>query len=98
MKALNYLFPGFVLLVMFACGFCVGYNANRAECTKHYEAACLQADFIRFAIDHFDGDTLLSNVGAEIEESYFEFFTDMHNRKTDYITDVKDFDQYSWCY
>ena len=27
-----------------------------------------------------------------------EFFTDMHNRKTDYITDVKDFDQYSWCY
>ena len=80
-----------------ACSTC--YHIGYKECQdKHYEAACLQADFIRYAIDHFNGETECANIGAEIEESYYEFFTDMYNLKTDYITDVKDFEQYCWCY
>jgi hypothetical protein len=69
--------------------------------SKDYEAACLQADFIRYLIDHFDGETEMANIGMEIENSYEEFFQDLDNHtiwKTDHIKSIKDLDTYYWCY
>lgn len=77
------------------------YSLGYKECSdKHYEAACLQADFIRYIIDHFDGETEMFNIGRKIENSYEEFFGDLDEGifKTKHITNIKDFDQYSWCY
>ena len=86
-------------------GCMVSYNAGRAteykEHTKDYEAACLQADFIRYIIDEFDGETSMANIGMEIENSYEEFFQDLDNHniwKTNHIKSIKDLDNYYWCY
>lgn len=87
-----------VLLVLCAVSYYAGYHNND---TKNYEAACLQADFIRFIIDDFDGETEMANIGAEIENSYEEFFQDLDNSniwKTSKITSIKDFEEYYWCY
>jgi hypothetical protein len=87
-----------VLLVLCTVSYYVGYHNND---TKNYEAACLQADFIRFIIDDFDGETEMANIGAEIENSYEEFFQDLGNSniwKTSRITSIKDFEEYYWCY
>lgn len=87
-----------VLLVLCAVSYYAGYLNND---TKNYEAACLQADFIRFIIDDFDGETEMANIGAEIENSYEEFFQDLNNSniwKTSKITSIKDFEEYYWCY
>ena len=87
-----------VLLVSCAVSYYVGYHTND---TKNYEAACLQADFIRYIIDDFDGETEMANIGAEIENSYEEFFQDLDNQniwKTTKIKSIKDFDSYYWCY
>ena len=67
---------------------------------KDYEAACLQADFIRYLIDHFDGETECANIGSEIDECYYEYFTDIDAGifKTEGIKDIKDFEDYYWCY
>lgn len=64
---------------------------------KNYEATCLQADFIRFIIDEFDGETEMANIGMEIENSYEEFFQDLDNPniwKTSKIHSIKDFKEY----
>ena len=95
MKTLGALVFAFAGFVLFSIGFYYGRECND---TANYEAACLQADFIRYTMDHFNGTTECANVGAEIEECYYEFFTDMENLNTKYITNVKDFDQYGWCY
>lgn len=87
-----------VLLVSCAVSYYVGYHTND---TKNYEAACLQADFIRYIIDDFDGETEMANIGAEIENSYEEFFQDLDNQniwKTTEIKSIKDFESYYWCY
>ena len=87
-----------VLLVSCAVSYYVGYHTND---TKNYEAACLQADFIRYIIDDFDGETEMANIGAEIENSYEEFFQDLDNQniwKTTKIKSIKDFESYYWCY
>lgn len=87
-----------LLCVVSAVSYYVGYHNND---TKNYEAACLQADFIRFIIDDFDGETEMANIGAEIENSYEEFFQDLDNSniwKTSKITSIKDFESYYWCY
>ena len=69
----------------------------REYCQKDYEAACLQADFIRYLIDPFDGEMACSNIGSEIEECYYEYFTDIEGYGTS-IKDVKELEQYYWCY
>lgn len=94
---------GLVLAILFAVGavfmfgYTVGYNQSD---TKNYEAACLQADFIRYVIDHFNGETECANIGSEIEECYYEWFGELPNGnfKTKYITDVRQFEDYYWCY
>lgn len=85
-----------VLLVMNVITL-VGYFSKD---TKNYEAACLQADFIRYLIDHFDGETECANIGSEIEDCYYEWFQELDNGnfKTKHITDIRDFEEYSWCY
>lgn len=82
---------------MFVTGYIVGYHNND---TKNYEAACLQADFIRFIIDDFKGQTECADIGGEIEESYYEWFQELPNGnfKTKYITDLRQFEDYYWCY
>ena len=65
--------------------------------SKDYEVACLQADFIRYLQDHFDGETECANIGSEIEECYYEYFSDVENYGTS-IKSVKEFDNYGWCY
>lgn len=70
------------------------------SCEKNYEAACLLADFPRYLMDHFDGETSCANIGMEIEECYYEWFQELDNGgfNTKYVTSIKDFDNYSWCY
>lgn len=87
-----------LLCVVSTVSYYVGYHNSD---TKNYEAACLQADFIRFIIDDFNGETEMANIGAEIENSYEEFFQDLDNQniwKTSKITSIKDFEEYYWCY
>ena len=76
------------------------YSYITESTIKDYEAACLQADFIRYIIDHFDGETSCANIGAEIEESYYEFFDglDLGQFNTNGIKSIKDFESYGWCY
>jgi hypothetical protein len=95
MKAIKYVAAISLLIAGCMVSYWAGYNAQNG---KNYEAACLQADFIRYAIDHFNGETEMANIGAEIEESYYEYFQDMENYGTDQITSVKDFEEYGWCY
>ena len=87
----------FAISVIFMLGYTVGYNQGD---TKNYEAACLEADFIRYTIDHFDGDTACWNIGAEIKDCYYEWFGELDNGgfKTKYITDIRQFEDYYWCY
>lgn len=67
------------------------------SCEKHYEAACLQADFIRYLINHFDGETECFNIGAEIENCYEDYFGDIDEMGTS-IKSIKELDNYYWCY
>ena len=69
------------------------------SCGKHYEAACLQADFIRHLMD-WDFNQTGPSIGAEIEESYYEWFQDLDCDiyKTKHITDIKQLEEYHWCY
>jgi len=87
-----------LLLATNAVSYWAGYKSQQG---KDYEAACLQADFIRYIIDEFDGETEMANIGMEIENSYEEFFQDLDNHtiwKTNHIKSMKDFDDYYWCY
>lgn len=97
MKTLKVLAAVSLLLAGCTVSYWCGYSNNN---TKNYEAACLQADFIRYSIDHFNGETTCANIGAEIEECYYEWFTDIDNGafSTEHIKDIKDFEEYSWCY
>lgn len=98
MSSLKWIAAVVLLCVVSAVSYYVGYHNSD---TKNYEAACLQADFIRFIIDDFDGETEMANIGAEIENSYEEFFQDLDNQniwKTSKITSIKDFEEYYWCY
>ena len=87
-----------LLCVVSAVSYYVGKAEGNTQHSKDYEAACLQADFIRYLIDHFDGETECANIGVEIENSYEEYFQDMYIYKTKHITSIEDFDDYSWCY
>lgn len=113
MKSIHFLIIAFITVIVSAVSFSIGrqyeeqyFGDNSLEieqlkdsCQKHYEAACLQADFIRFIIDDFNGQQECANIGAEIEESYYEWFQELDsNFNTDYIKDVRQFGQYSWCY
>lgn len=93
MKQKSLIIAVIVLLVM-NVGTLVGYFHRSS---KDYEAACLQADFIRYLQDHFDGETECVNIGSEIEECYYEYFSDVENYGTS-IKSVKEFDNYGWCY
>lgn len=96
MKQKSLVIAVIVLLVMNVVTL-IGYFHKDS---KDYEAACLQADFIRYLIDHFDGETECANIGSEIEECYYEWFQELDNGNfnTKHITDIKDFEEYSWCY
>ena len=90
-----------LLLATNAVSYWAGFHQRDLQSVKDYEAACLQADFIRYIIDNFDGETEMANIGMEIENSYEEFFQELDNHniwKTDYVKSIKDFDNYYWCY
>ena len=72
------------------------YQQLKDSCQKHYEAACLQADFIRSLMD-WDFNQTGPSIGTEIEESWYEWYQDLPlgNYKTQFIKDIKDFNQYS---
>ena len=98
MKPLRYLAIVALLCIVSAVSYHIGIiNSD----IKNYEAACLQADFIRFIIDEFDGETEMANIAMEIENSYEEFFQDLDNPniwKTSKVTSIRDFEDYHWCY
>ena len=101
MKANHVLAAVLLLLATNAVSFIAGSYLGRLQSKKDYEAACLQADFIRYIIDDFDGETEMANIGMEIENSYEEFFQELDNYniwKTKHIKSIKDFDNYYWCY
>ena len=101
MKILKYLAIVALLCIVSAVSCHFGKIESTTQHTKDYEAACLQADFIRFIIDEFDGETEMANIGMEIENSYEEFFQDLDNYniwKTSKIHSIKDFKEYYWCY
>ena len=98
MKSLRYLAIVALLCIVSAVSYHIGYNNSNI---KNYEAACLQADFIRFIINEFDGETSMANIGMEIENTYEEYFQDLDNYniwKTSKIHSIKDFKEYYWCY
>lgn len=100
-KALSTVLVLIVSASMFLMGLSIGYyHGYHNNDTKNYEAACLQADFIRWIIDDFNGQTECANIGAEIEESYYEWFQELPNGnfKTKYIKDARQFEDYYWCY
>lgn len=98
MKVIKLLAAVALLCVVSAVSFKVGRNYEYTYFgKKDYEAACLQADFIRYLIDHFNGETECANIGSEIEECYYEYFQDIEQYKTS-IKDVKEFDNYYWSY
>ena len=68
MRVLKYWAIAALLCVVSAVSFCVGRNYEYQHFgKKDYEAACLQADFIRYLIDHFNGETECANIGSEID-------------------------------
>lgn len=85
-----------LLLATNAVSYYVGFNNND---TKNYEAACLQADFIRSLMD-WDFNQTGPSIGAEIEESYYEWFQDLElgNYKTKKLKDIRQLEEYHWCY
>ena len=98
MKPLRYLAIVALLCIVSTVSYHIGYHNSD---TKNYEAACLQADFIRFIIDEFDGETSMANIGMEIENTYEEYFQDLDNPniwKTSKVTSIRDFEDYYWCY
>lgn len=97
MKTVKIVAAVLLLCVVSVVSYWCGYTNND---TKNYEAACLQADFIRWTIDQWDGDTACWNIGAEIKEDYYEWFQELPNGnfKTKYITDLRQFEDYYWCY
>ena len=98
MKKMYLLAAVLLLLATNAVSYWAGCKGQKG---KDYEAACLQADFIRHIIDEFDGETEMANIGMEIENSYEEFFQDLDNHviwRTNHIKSMKDFDSYYWCY
>lgn len=111
MKAIKFLILAVIMTVVSSSTFHLGrkyeekYFGEKSEsfkdikktCQKHYEVACLQADFIRYLFDHFDGEQECANIGAEIEECYYEYFTDIQNFKT-HVKDIREFDEYYWSY
>ena len=90
-----------LLLATNAVSYLAGSHQRDLQSKKDYEAACLQADFIRYIIDDFDGETEMANIGMEIENSYEEFFQELDNHniwKTEHIKSIRDFKEYYWCY
>ena len=101
MKPLRHLAIVALLCIVSAVSYHFGKIESTTQHTKDYEAACLQADFIRFIINEFDGETEMANIGMEIENSYEEFFQDLDNPniwKTSKVTSIRDFEDYHWCY
>lgn len=115
MKAIKILISAFIIVIVSAVSFYSGreyeayyYNFDslyvahqelKDSCQKHYEAACLQADFIRSLMD-WDFNQTGPSIGSEIEESYYEWFQDLElgNYKTKKLTDIKQLEAYHWCY
>lgn len=84
---------GLSLVLSFALGFCCAYTQRSAQSVKDYEAACLLMDCMRSMMDS-------EEIGSEVEESYYEWFSDLdtgcwHTKK---LHDIKDLDQYYWAY
>lgn len=73
----------------FSC-YCVGYNNAH---TRDYEAACLLMDCMRSMMDS-------EEIGSEVEESYYEWFQDldMGIYNTEELKDIRDLEDYYWCY
>lgn len=71
-------------------GYCVGYNNAH---TRDFEAACLLMDCLRNMMDS-------EEIGSEVEESFHEWFDDldMGIYNTSKLTDIKQLDEYYWCY
>lgn len=85
------------LLLVVAAGVLGYYAGYTNKNTKDYEAACLQADFIHSLMDK--QDSVLYRPGAEIEESFYEWFQDLDDGiyNTKHIT-LKELEKYCWCY
>ena len=101
MKKIHLLAAVLLLLATNAVSYLAGSYRMNVQSGKDYEAACLQADFIRYIIDEFDGETEMANIGMEIENSYEEHFQELDNHniwKTDYVKSIRDFQDYHWCY
>ena len=81
------------LVLAFALGFCCAYTQRSAQSVKDYEAACLLMDCIRNMMDS-------EEIGSEVEESYYEWFQDldMGIYNTRELNDIRDLEDYYWCY
>ena len=92
MKKFNLLAAVAVLIALCAVSYYLGRWSRQSD----YEAACLQADFIHSLMDQ-DGECW--NMGAEVEESYEEWFQDLdygvYNTKSLTREELRN---YYWCY
>ena len=94
---IHYFMKKLFVLIMVVLAYGLGRIQEHESSIKDYHAACLQADFIRYLIDHFDGETEMFNIGAEIENSYEEYFGDVYEYGTK-IKSINDFNEYYWSY
>lgn len=81
------------LALSFTLGFCCASIQRSAQNVKDYEAACLLMDCIRNMMDS-------EEIGSEVEESYYEWFQDldMGIYNTEELKDIRDLEDYYWCY
>jgi hypothetical protein len=81
------------LVLAFALGFCCASIQHSAQSTRDYEAACLLMDCLRNMMDS-------EEIGSEVEESYYEWFQDldMGIYNTEELKDIRDLEDYYWCY
>jgi hypothetical protein len=91
MKKVKVIAAVVLLLATNAVSYLAGYHNNDS---KNYEVACLQADFIHRLMDW---DEECWNVGAEVEELWYECYQDLElgNYNTKHVHSIEDLNGYS---
>ena len=78
-------------IIIYIIGVVTTYFVGNYNANKHYEAACLFADIIHCMMDS-------ESIGSEVEESYYEWTSDMDNTMNFKSLKRSDLDNYCWCY
>ena len=88
MKAIYTILLSVAIVLLCLTTYNLGYkNAQNRD----FEAACLMMDFIRLMMDN-------EEIGAEVEESFYECYDDMEYYNTKYIKSIDDLNNKRYYY